>query len=136
MSATKIASHAEKVLDYVEVTGAVMEKVSADLAQREKQAEEVSKLVPLAAQALLDNQRILPHEKEAAMDVLKDPVRALEVLIKTAQHRNDTERTQLGRPVEMQKKASYNSLNNNYVGRRAHPDEPESYKAFKRGLGL
>lgn len=128
----------EKVLDLIEVTGALMEKSAALLAQKEAQDQAVAKLIPVAVETLLKNERIEPHEKDAAALVLKDPAKVLEVLIKTAAHRNDAERASLGTPTESQqtKKASYNSQNDGYVGRRSRPAESESDKALKRGLGL
>jgi hypothetical protein len=138
MASTKtVLSHQEKVLDFVEVTGAIMEKSAALVAQKEAQDKQCAKLIPLAVEALLKNERIEPHEKEAAEKVLRDPVKVLEILIKTAAHRNDAERAKIGQPVEGQtKKANYNSLSDGYVGRRSRPAESEADKAFKRGLGL
>jgi hypothetical protein len=130
-------NHAEKVLDYIETTGAVLEKAAAMVAAKEAQEKKCAELIPLAVEALLKNERMEPHQKAAAEIVLKDPAKVLEVLIKTASHRNDSERSQLGEPVEGQtKKASYNSVSDGYVGRRARPSESESDKAFKKGLGL
>lgn len=130
-------SHQEKVLDYIELTGAVLEKSAAMLAEKEAQAAKCAKLIPQVAQALLENERIEPHEKEGAEQALQDPVRVLEILFKTAQHRNDAERAKIGQPAEgSTKKASYNSMADGYVGRRSRPGETESDKAFKRGLGL
>lgn len=136
MADTKTAQ--EKVLDLIEVTGAVMEKSAAMIAQKEAQDRQCEKLIPIAAQALLDNERIEPNEKSAAEKVLKDPAKVLEILIKTAAHRNVAERAKLGQPVEgkQTKQASYNSLQDGYVGRRSRPAESEADKAFKRGLGL
>ena len=127
-----------KILDYVEITGAILEKSSAMLAEKEAQAQKCEKLIASAVDALLTNGRLEPHEKSAALEVLKDPVKVLEVLIKTAGHRNDAERAKLGVPENNGhiKKASYNSLNDAYVGRRIKPGDSESDLAFKRGLGL
>jgi hypothetical protein len=135
---SKNATYQEKVLDYVELTGAIVEKSAALLAEKEAQEQKCAKLIPVAVQALLDNQRIEPHEKEAAAKVLANPTKVLEILIKTAQHRNDAERAKIGQPVETgkTKQASYNSLNDGYVGRRSRPGESEADKALKRGLGL
>jgi hypothetical protein len=130
-------SQQEKVLDYIEVTGAILEKSAAMVAAKEANDKRCASLIPLAADALLKNERIEPHEKEAAEKLMRDPAKVLEILIKTAAHRNDSERAKLGQPSEGQtKKANYNSLNDGYVGRRSRPAESEADKAFKRGLGL
>lgn len=132
-------SFPEQALDLVEITGAMIEKSAALVNEKEAQEQKCAKLIPAAAQALLDNGRIEPTEKEAAVEVLKDPAKVLEILIKTAQHRNDAERSRIGQPVDGQTKkasANYNSLTDGYVGRRHRPGESESDKALKRGLGI
>lgn len=131
----------EKVLEYVQVTGAIMEKTAVMVAEKEAQDKKVSALIPQAVQALLDNERIEPHQKEAAEKVLQDPVKVLEILIKTAAHRNDAERARLGQPVPAGKTkqgsaSGYSSLNDGYVGRRSSPGEKESDRAFRAGLGV
>ncbi len=130
----------EKVLEYIEATGAVLEKSAALLTEKEAQEKKCATLIPTAVEALLSNGRIEPHQTKEAAELLKSPAMALEILIKTAQHRNDAERSKIGQPVDagQTKKANagYSSLNDGYVGRRSRPDEPESSKAFKRGLGL
>jgi hypothetical protein len=142
MSNTAPAStYTEKVLDFVQVTGAIMEKTAALVATKEAQDKKVAALIPQAVKALLDNERIEPHQKEAAEKVLRDPAKALEILIKTAAHRNDAERARLGQPVPAngrQKTAgsNYSSLSDGYVGRRSSPGEKESDRAFKAGLGV
>jgi hypothetical protein len=129
-------THPEKILDYIELTGAVLEKSAAMLTEKEAQDKKIATLIPQAVNALLENERILPTEKEAATKILCDPVKVLEILIKTAAHKNSSEQAKLGEPSGQTKKASYNSLNDSYVGRKSQPGESESYKALKRGLGL
>ena len=141
MAAKTVPTTPEKMLDYIMVTDTIMQKTAALVTEKEAQDKKITKLIPAAVQALLDNERIEPHQKEAAAKALKDPSKVLEILIKTAAHRNDAERAQLGKPTAQNgqvKKASggYNSLTDPYVGRKSYPDEPESYKAFKRGLGV
>lgn len=128
----------EKVLDFIEATGAIMEKSAALLAVKEAQDSQCAKLIPQVVEALLKNERIEPHEKDAAALVLTDPVKVLEILKKTAGHRNDAERANIGTPTDNRqtKQASYNSTTDSYAGRRSRPGESESDKALKRGLGL
>lgn len=134
--ADKPKTQQEKLVDYIELTGSIMEKSSALLATKEAQDKECDKLIPNVVQALVENERIEPHEKEAAVKVLKDPVKVLEILAKTAAHKNDAERAKIGQAEGHTKKAGYNSLNDGYVGRKSRPDESESNKAFRKGLGL
>lgn len=127
----------EKVLDFIELTGEIVNRSQAMLVEKQATADKCAKLIPLVVQALIEHERIGPHEKEAAEKVLTDPARVLEILIKTAAHRNSTERTQLGKPAETQKSANnYSSLNDNYVGRRTRPQKAESDLAFERKLGF
>lgn len=134
------ASPPERVLDFIELSGAIMEKTAAMVAVQDTQNAAYEKLIPVAVHALLENERIEPHEKEAAARVLRDPIQALEILIKTAAHRNDAERAaKLGQPEKpgQSKQASFNSLKNAYVGRRDMPDaERESDKIWNRGFGI
>lgn len=139
MATTKTASLEEKVLDYVEATGAILEKSGAMLAANDAQAKQCEALIPAAVEALASNGRIEPHQRKEAAEALKNPATVLELLIKTAGHRNDAERAKIGEPAEKTagtKQANYSSLHDGYVGRRSRPDEPESNKAFKRGLGF
>ncbi len=130
-------THSEKVLDFIELTGTIMEKSSKLVAEKTATDQKCAKLIPAAVNALLENDRIEPHEKEAAAQVLQDPAKVLEILIKTAAHRNDAERAKLGSPDKTEKSASaYNSLKDPYVGRRAKPGKSESDLAFERKLGL
>lgn len=131
-------SHAERVLQFVEISGALMEKTAELVATKTAQDKRCAELIPHVVKTLIENERIEPHEKSAAERILKDPAKVLEILIKTAAHRNDNERAKLGNPENGQTKkaSSYNSLNDGYVGRRSRPDESESDKAFRKGLGL
>ncbi len=130
-------TQAEKILDFVQCTGALMEKVAAERTTKEAQDKQVEQMIPRVVKVLLDNDRIYPQQEKEAAELLKDPVKVLEILANTAVHKNAEERARIGKPDTREKKASnYNSLTDSYVGRRVHPEEPESYRAFKRGIGL
>jgi hypothetical protein len=47
----------------------------------------------------VDNERIEAHQKEALAAALQDPVRAMELVIKLASHKNAAEMSRLGTPV-------------------------------------
>jgi hypothetical protein len=129
----------EKVLDFINCSGAVMEKAAQMQSEKDARDTAIAELIPQAVQALLENERIEPHQKEAAERILRDPVQALKVLIKTAHHRNDAERATLGKPVApagQQKRASVNSTNGAYVGAKVPEGDKESTRALKAKLGL
>ena len=92
MAAKTVPTTQEKMLDYIMVTDTIMQKTAAMVTEKEAQDKKITKLIPAAVQALLDNERIEPHQKEAAAKALKDPSKVLEILIKTAAHRNDAYR--------------------------------------------
>jgi len=122
----------EKLLDYIACTGAVLEKTAAAEVEKQAELKKIEELIPQAVDALLENQRIEPHQKEAAARLLLDPVKALEILIKTAYHRNPAEQASLGTPVPaggQQKRASAN------MGKRPIEDS-EASRALKSKLGL
>lgn len=125
----------EKVLAYIECTGAALEKAEKEASSRATLEEKVADLIPGVVEKLLANGRIKPHQKEAAADLLRDPVKALEILAKTAEHRNDEEIARLGSQVETTKKASFNSLNTPYVGARTS-EAKESDRVLFEKLGL
>lgn len=127
----------EKVLDFINCSGAVMEKAAQMQTEKDAQDAAIAELIPQAVQALLENERIEPHQKEAAERILRDPVQAMKVLIKTAYHRNDAERASLGKPVTpagQQKRAS--STTSSYVGAKVPEGDKESTRALKAKLGL
>lgn len=99
MSSTKAPSMQEKVADLVGHVNATMEKVAAEKAAADKVAAQVDALIPSVVDELLAHGRIEPHQKQAALAALKDPVKTLEILRKTAGHRNDAEAQALGQPV-------------------------------------
>jgi hypothetical protein len=128
-----------KVLDFIACSGAIMEKMAQQQAEKEAQDKEITELIPQVVQALLDNERIEPHQKEAAERVLRDPVQTLKVLLKTAGHRNDAERAAIGKPVApagQQKRAAASSVNGPYVGARVPEDQKESTRVLKERLGV
>jgi len=124
----------EKLLDFIACTGALIEKDAADERVKQAQDQRIEELIPQAVKALLENERIEPHQQKQAAEVLHDPVRVLEILIKTASPLDKEAR--LGTPVApqggQQKKASAGG--NNY-GRRPVEDS-EASRALKAKLGL
>ncbi len=130
----------EKVVDYIGITSAAMEKAAVAQAAQEKQLEKVAALIPAAVEALVQHERINPTQKQAMADALRDPVKALEVIVKLAGHRNKEELSQLGQPVGGTTKAASHdtsrSLSSPFVGQRGGDQIKESDARLFRGLGL
>lgn len=127
----------EKVLSYIECTGTALAKAEKVAQEKNAQDEQLSKLIPDTVEKLLRNGRIEPHQKQAAADLLRDPVKALEILGRTAEHRNDEETMRLGTQVNTKAASAHvpGSINSPYVGARTSQDKDSDRILFER-LGL
>jgi len=127
----------QKIIDYIGYSDAAMTKAAADLKVRDAQQEKLARLIPEAVKACVENERIEAHQKEALDSALRDPVRAMELVIKLASHKNAAEMARLGTPVAT-KTAGYDptsSLTSGYVGARDGRLKASDVKLFT-GLGL
>lgn len=127
----------EKVVDYIGYSSAALEKAAAQLQEQEAQQQKIASLIPAAVDALVAGERITEDQRTKAAEALRDPVKVLEILTKTALHRNTAERA-LGQPVPGQTKtasAQYNSLQDPHVGARTTKVKQSSVALFSR-LGL
>lgn len=129
----------QNMVDYIGYSDAAMTKAAAVIKEREEQVEKLAHLIPEAVKACMENERIEPHQKEALAKALENPVRAMELVIKLAAHRNAAEMARLGTPVGASTKtAGYdpsNSLTSGYVGARDGKLKASDIKLFQ-GLGL
>jgi len=126
-----------KVLDLIQCTATALDTAERELSEKRAADAKVSQLIPAALDALIANERIDPADREKAAEALMNPVRALEILIKTADVNNTIRPRTMGVPVA-EKKASAgatNSLTDPWVGRRTSAKR-ESDLAYERGLGL
>lgn len=128
----------QNIVDYIGFSDAAMTKAAALVKEREEQAEKLAHLIPEAVKVCVENERIEPHQKEALAKALENPVRAVELVIKLAAHKNAAEMSRLGTPVAATKTAGYdptNSLTSGYVGARDGKLKASDIKLFQ-GLGL
>ena len=128
----------QKVIDYIGFSDAAMTKAASVLTAQEAAQEKVARLIPEAVKACVQNERIEAHQKEALAAALQDPVRAMELVIKLASHKNSAEMARLGTPVSSVKTAGYDpssSLTSGYVGARDGRLKASDVKLFT-GLGL
>jgi hypothetical protein len=137
MSATETNMLVQKIIDYIGFSDSAMTKAAAVIGEQTAQQEKIAALIPAAVKACVENERIEAHQKEALEKALHDPVRAIELVVKLASHRNGAEMARLGTPVG-QKTAGYDpatSLTSGYVGARDGRLKASDVKFFT-GLGL
>jgi hypothetical protein len=122
----------EKIIDFIDISAALAEKAGEVLGQREAFEKEAQDLIPTAVEELLKARLIEPEEKQAAVQALRDPVRTLQILIKTARARQADNAIVLGQPAgKSEKRASASP----YAGRRyGEHEEPESHRVFRERL--
>jgi hypothetical protein len=134
MAQTKTKTVPEKVLEFVDMSAAMAEKAASVLSRQEQMEKQAGELIPTAVDELLKAKLIEPEEKQAALDALKDPVRTLQVLIKTARTRSDDNSFTLGQPTGGAEKRA-NAGPSPHVGRRhGEGEEPESFRVFRQRL--
>jgi hypothetical protein len=128
----------QKVIDYIGFSDVAMSKAAEVIKTRDEQQAKLASLIPEAVKACAENERIESHQKEALAAALQDPVRAMELIVKLASHRNAAELSRIGTPTTTQKSASYdpnNSVTSSYVGARDGKLRASDIKLFT-GLGL
>lgn len=144
MSQEAVMTLPEKVLDHIGYADAALTKAAAAMDRVGQVKKACADLIPKAVDALVENERITPQQREKAAQVLADPVQCLELLIKVAGHRNAAELGQLGTPVGQTKTAGANgngsydpsaSLNSPHVGARTTMVKQSDVNLFSR-LGL
>jgi hypothetical protein len=125
-----------QVIDYVEASSTALAQASDTIEKQAAQKQACDELIPAAVDALAEHGRIEQHEKQAAAEVLADPVKALQLLIKVAGHRSDAEQLSLGKPGGVVKKAAYDDVTSSpFAGGRRANNTLADAKLFS-GLGL
>lgn len=126
----------QKIIDHIGYSNAALEKAAAAQEKQAAAQREIESLIPACVDALVANQRIDSTEKQAAAELLKDPVKAIQLLTKVAAHKNAAEISRLGSSTGGQTKtASHNSLSSPYVGARSSGMKESDRRLFA-GLGM
>lgn len=123
----------QKVIEQIAWSSAALDKAENALAEKQSMEQKYAELIPAVVDALVKNERIEEHEKSAAADMLQDPLKALEILEKVAEHRTSAETGQLGTPTGTVKSASYNSLTSPFAGVPTS-SEKESDRRYREAL--
>lgn len=123
----------QKVIEQIAWSSAALDKAETTLAEKQAVEQKYAKLIPAVVDALAKNDRIEEHEKTAAAEMLHDPIKALEILEKVAEHRTGAESGQLGTPTGTVKSASYNSLTSPFTGVPTS-SEKESDRRYREAL--
>jgi len=90
----------ERVVQHIQVSNTALEKASAfEQAHRHKQAQ-VEALIPQVVDTMVQHERITPNQREKLAEMLKDPAKVLELMVKVAGHRNTDEIARLGSGVD------------------------------------
>lgn len=133
----------EKVIEHITLTDSALKNAAAmEKSAAAKQAQ-VDALIPQVVDTMIRHERIMPSEREKLAAMLRDPAKALELMIKVAGHRNAEEMAKLGAPTGQTKVASNGrpvvdpaaSLTSPHVGARTTMLKQSSVSLFK-GLGL
>jgi hypothetical protein len=135
MARTKPKTVPEKVLEFVDMSAAMAEKAASILSKQETMEKQAADLIPTAVDELLKAKLIEPEEKQAALEALKDPVRTLQILIKTSRAKQDDNSFALGQPASNGSEKRASAGTGPYAGRRhGEGEEPESFRVFRDRL--
>lgn len=134
----------EKIVQAFISTRNALVKLAQDLQEKEAVERKVKQLIPMVVEKLVENQRIGEQEKVAAARALQDPVKTLEILARTAEHRVPEPVERLGYPATtktagyMSKRASLDMTRFNGSSFTDRPDAGPRYSdvVFLKGLGL
>ncbi len=136
----------EKVIEHITLTDSALTKAAAMEKTAAAKTAQVEALIPSAVATMLKFDRIQANQQEKLAEMLRDPAKAMELLIKVAGHRNTEEIARLGVGVDngtvktagANGRPAYNpasSLTNPNVGARTTMLKQSSVSLF-RGLGL
>jgi hypothetical protein len=123
----------EKVLDLIDMSATLTEKAGEVLSRQEQTEKQAADLIPTAVDELLKARLIEPEEKQAALEALRDPVRTLQVLIRSARAKSADNTIALGQPEGTEKRAS--RFNAHVGARRGERDgESEADRVFRERI--
>lgn len=127
------------MVEYVQLSDAIATVVQKQASDKSAQDTKVNEMIPQVVEALIKNDRLPERLRKEASDLLRDPVKALGVLLNTANHKNASEVASMGEQTGTKKSASAKpvrgSMNSPYVGGRTTEERDSDRVLFER-LGL
>ncbi len=103
-----------KILDFVTLSGKLMEAMQTKLASIQEASKRASTLIEPTVKVLIHQGRIRPELEKVAQEKLSDHATALEILANAVSYAPDQDR--LGEPDRGTKRAQDDSHNSAYVG--------------------
>jgi hypothetical protein len=124
---------AQKLVTFCQVTGELLKRAQAQQDEKRAQEEIVKQRIPEAVDALVTNERIFPHQKEAVAKGCEDPGKVLELLRDVAAHRTAGEVEKIGSAVEGNGgQVKTGAAGQPLGGRVANWDDTESGQRFRQ----
>lgn len=120
----------EMVLDHIACSHAALDKAHDFMQKQAAVSQQVEELIPEVVEALIKHERIDPSQREKAAALLRDPVQALKILIKTADVNQTIRPKSMGAPHHSPTTRSATSSYRDFHTR----EESEAYRIFKEKL--
>lgn len=121
----------ETVLQHIQCSHAALEAANTQLTKVAEVQKQAAELIPQVVEELVKHDRIDPAQREKAAELLKDPVQALKILLKTADANNTVKPKALGTPTGAEKVAG--ASRPRYTGERTS-EKTAADLAFERTL--
>lgn len=122
----------QKVLAHLRVTNEAAKRFQDVLEKKAADEASVKSAVPEAIEALVANERIFGHQKEAVAEkIASSHVACIELIRDLAKHRNAAELDSIGKPVGQEKQAKASPVTGAAI---ADHDETASGAAFRERL--
>jgi hypothetical protein len=131
---TDLNPFAQKFIAYCQLTGEIMKRAQARFEEKRAQDEAIKQKIPEAVDALVTNERIFEHQKEAVAQGCEDPVKTLELLRDVAKHRTSEEVEKIGSAIDGTGGQVSASPQQPLGGRVANWDDTESGQRFRQRL--
>ncbi len=120
------------VLEHIKCSHAALDAANVEFTKLAEQRKAADALIPDVVEALVKNERIEPSQREKAAEMLKDPVKVLQVLQKAADANNTTKPKALGAPAPGAEKTA-GAGRPRYTGERTS-EKTAADVAFERAL--
>jgi hypothetical protein len=125
---------AQKLVTFCQVTGELLKRAQARQEEKRASDEIVKQRIPEVLEALVTNERIFPHQKEAVAKGCENPGKVLELLRDVAAHRTAEEVEKIGSAVDGEGGHVGTASRQPLGGRVANWDETEAGQRYRNRL--